>query len=210
MSELTRKDREYWEQLLKAYRSRNGLSQAALGTLLGVDQTTVSRWERTLDAPSIRQRKRIRDLMRRSQMGRQDHAMRMRVRNALWPSSLMGRGAVFLEASPQVVTEAHLPFSDLRGMSVYGAFGDQTDAVTERWEQAGIFEGDLAMAVTVNVLNPTVPGRTTYIQTLDTPYFSTEGEIWCVCEIRRIDETRYRRFIAECGANSLLVPFEGL
>jgi len=207
---VTTGGRDYWPALLRSHRARHGLSQAALAAHLGVDQTTVSRWERGLDTPGVRMRRQIRDLARRSQAARQDQAVRMRVRNALWPTSLMGKGAVFLEASRAVVTEAQLSVPEVRGMSVYGSFGDQTDAVTERWEAAGIFRGDLALAMTVNVLNPTLPGQTTYIQTLDTPHFTVDGDIWCICEIKRIDEALYHSLVRDFGGNSLLVPFDAV
>jgi transcriptional regulator with XRE-family HTH domain len=199
---------DYWSQALKAFRGRHGLSQAALGEQLGVDQTTVSRWERRLDQPGVRMRRRILDLTRQGQLSRQDEAVRMRVRNALWPATLLGQGAVFLEASRGAIDEARLSLPELRGTSIYGAFGPETDAVTEKWESAGIFRGDMALAISVNVLNPHLPGSETYIQTMDTPHFTADGQIWCVCEVKRIDQTQYRRLVTEYGGNTLLIPFE--
>ena len=48
-----------WARRLKDYRSLNGLTQQALADDFGVDRTTVSRWERGVDEPSLAIRRRI-------------------------------------------------------------------------------------------------------------------------------------------------------
>jgi transcriptional regulator with XRE-family HTH domain len=42
-----------WPKALRDYRRRHGLTQAALAEALGVDPTTVSRWERGRDQPAL-------------------------------------------------------------------------------------------------------------------------------------------------------------
>lgn len=199
---------EYWARLLRLWRSREGLSQAELGELLGVDQTSVSRWERAVDLPRVGMRRRIRDAIRASSAGRQDKAIRARIRQALWPQTLVRRGAVFLEASSATLGEAGMPIGDLRGRSIYGTFGPLTDHVTEQWEKSGIFSGELALCMTVNVLQ-TADGPA-YIRTVDTPYFSSADEIWCSCEVKRIDEREYQRLRQEFRGVILSIPFDGL
>ncbi len=51
-----------WTILLKSYRREKGLKQEALAYMLNVDQTTISRWERGKDNPSLAIEKRLRDL----------------------------------------------------------------------------------------------------------------------------------------------------
>jgi DNA-binding XRE family transcriptional regulator len=53
-----------WPTLLREYRKRQGLKQEALAYLLGVHQSSVSRWESGGDVPSIGQQKRLRDMLR--------------------------------------------------------------------------------------------------------------------------------------------------
>jgi len=78
----------YWPRLIKSVRSRENLTQTALAAWLGVDQTTVSRWERGQDAPAFRLRQRIRDLYRQRAAGKQDLVARpgfaMRSGRRLW------------------------------------------------------------------------------------------------------------------------------
>jgi len=48
-----------WGDLIKQYRALNGMTQDAFAEFFGVDRTTVSRWERGIDEPSLVFRKRI-------------------------------------------------------------------------------------------------------------------------------------------------------
>ncbi|MBI1265664.1 MAG: helix-turn-helix domain-containing protein [Alphaproteobacteria bacterium] len=198
----------YWPRLIKSVRARENLTQAALASWLGVDQTTVSRWERGQDAPAFRLRQRIRDLYRQRAAGKQDLVARARVRNALWPASLVGPGAVFIEFNARALSEIGVEASDLRGRSIYGLFGPDVDCVTERWESTGIFQGELAMTVSLNRIES--PGRTAYIKTLDTPHFTWDGDIWCLCEIQRISEAEHARLMKEFGGSNFALSFDAL
>ncbi len=48
-----------WGLRIKTYRSRNGLTQQAMADDLGVDRTTIIRWEKGQDEPALMYRKRI-------------------------------------------------------------------------------------------------------------------------------------------------------
>lgn len=196
----------YWPRLLRTLRAREGLSQAELAARLAVDQTTVSRWERAEDLPSLARRRRIRDLYTAASASRQDRAVLARVRHAAWPATLVERGAVFLEINRSAAEEARLS-EDLRGRSIYGRFGPETDAVTERWERTGIFQGDLALTMSLNVLGAEA-GEPVYLRTLDTPHFTGDGDVWCVCEIKRIAEADYGRLRAEFGGPNFAIAFD--
>lgn len=199
---------QYWARLLLRWRSRDGLTQAQLAELLNVDQTSISRWERCIDSPRVSVRQKIRDAMRTSVGERQDNVTRIRVRQALWPQTLVREGAVFLEASCATLREARVTIRDLRGRSIYGTFGQHTDQITEQWERSGIFTGEIALCSTVNKLPS--PDGVSYIRTVDTPYFSSTGEIWCTCDVKRIDEAEYQRLLKDFRGPMLAVPFDSI
>ena len=48
-----------WGQRIKDYRTRNGLTQQAMADDLGVDRTTIIRWEKGRDEPALMYRRRI-------------------------------------------------------------------------------------------------------------------------------------------------------
>lgn len=202
-------DEANWGQILRAWRAREGWTQTQLGLRLDVDQTTVSRWERRLDMPGIAQRRRIRDLMRRGDSHTQDAIVRARVRNALWPKSLVSRGAVYVEFNAAARAEIGLGDKDLRGQSIYGAFGQQTDAVTHTWEESGIFGREIALTIAVNRIEH--DGEPPfYIRTMDSPHVTADGDVWCLCEIKRINASEYERLRTEYGGPMLVVPVDTL
>lgn len=198
----------HWPDFIRQLRTRAGLSQAVLAERLGVDQTAVSRWERGLDAPRLAMRRKLIDFDRVGWTSRQDQVVRARVRNALWPVSLVGPGAVFLEINSAALAEAGLAAADLRGRPIYGLFGSAVDEVTERWEATGVFRGEMAITISLNTLQ--TPDGPVYVKTLDTPHFSADGAIWCVCEIRRIGADQYREERARYGGSTFQVPFDTL
>jgi transcriptional regulator with XRE-family HTH domain len=199
----------YWTQLLLQYRRSRGINQFDLADMLGVDQTTISRWERGRDVPSLGAQRRIRDLLRRETSARQDLVVRARVRHSVWPATIVRSGAIFVECNESAMREVGLVGTDMRGQSIYGHFGPLTDDVTERWERAGIFKGEVALTMSLNALE-TGGGAPVYIRTMDTPHVTVEGDIWCVCEVQRIAEENYRRLAQEFGGATLAVPFDNL
>ncbi len=53
---------ENWNEIVKHYRLRHGLSQMDMAKLMRVSQRTISRWERGEDNPGIQYKKHLRDL----------------------------------------------------------------------------------------------------------------------------------------------------
>ncbi|MGP1353880.1 MAG: helix-turn-helix domain-containing protein [Parasphingopyxis sp.] len=200
--------RSHWPSLVRTIRSRRGWSQSVLAEHLGVDQTTISRWERDIDKPGIRLRRVLLDMHRVGMADRQDQVIRKRVRNAFWPSSLVAPGARFLEISQSALNQIGHRNDELRGKSIYGLFGQRVDEVTERWEASGIFQGEIAMTVSVNSF---VEQDTRFhVKTMDTPHHTSDGDIWCVCEIQLIGATEYGRLKGFFGGDTLQVPFDEL
>ena len=199
----------YWARLLRQYRQHNGINQTALAGMLGVDQTTVSRWERGRDVPGIKALRDIRTLLRREITSRQDMVVRARVRHAVWPATVVCRGAIFVECNRGALHEIGHAGEDLRGRSIYGSFGAHTDDVTERWEKTGIFSGEVALTISINELK-TGTEKPVYIRTMDTPHVTSGGDIWCVCEVQRIEEENYRRMEREFGGSTLSLSYDAL
>lgn len=55
---------EVWDDIIRRYRLRHGLTQQRMGELLGVSQRTISRWERGQDRPNLDLQRALRDLTR--------------------------------------------------------------------------------------------------------------------------------------------------
>jgi transcriptional regulator with XRE-family HTH domain len=197
----------YWARFVRRLRNREGLSQNDLAAMMGVTQASVSRWERGVDEPSLRLRRRMRDLFRTSRADRADRIVRLRVQYAAWPVSLVRPGAVFVAASPSLPAEIGAA-SVAIGRSIYGQFGPAADEVTEAWERTGIFSGDIAMTLSLNRI--ATPHGPAYIRGLDTPHFTDGGEIWCLCEIKRIGEDEYEATRSRIGGLLMALPFDSM
>ena len=195
-----------WPKIIEELRQLYHWSQKDLADLLAVSQATVSRWENGLDAPGLSRRRRLLTMYRTANWDRSDMIVRARVRNAFWPSSLIGPGAIFLEINHAALREVGLPLSDLRGQPIYGMFGGAVDAVTEKWEASGIFRGEVAMTTSLNVL--TIGSEQVYLRTLDSPHFTNHGAVWCVCDIQRISRELYDDLHQTYDGPTFVIPLD--
>lgn len=176
--------------------------------MIGVNQSTVSRWEQGLDLPARTLRGRLLRLARDGNAGRFDDALRWRVRTAQRPITLVGSGARFLEVSPAAGALMGIEPARLRGRSLYGLLGPDVDSATAAWEASGIFEGRIAMTMAVNP----VPRATSslFLRTEDMPYQTADGGIWCLCEISEIGAAAYQDFVSARGGRLVALSFDDI
>nr|WP_321440276.1 helix-turn-helix transcriptional regulator [uncultured Hyphomonas sp.] len=196
-----------WARMVTGLRQDLGLSQRVLAERLSVDQTTISRWERGKDLPGVRHRRQMRDMMRQTTTSRLDALTKLRVQMSSWPATLLRQGAVFVEISRAAAEEVSADGLG-PGTSLYGRFGDEADEQMHAWERSGIFSGDLAMTVSLNRIQS--PGGPVYFRGMDTPHISASGEIWCLCELRRLSEAEYLTELRQMGGPLLSIPYDAL
>lgn len=196
-----------WGGLIQNLRRSHGLSQRQLAESLGVDQSSISRWERGDGLPGIRLRRQMRDMMREDPGSRLDALARLRVQMSAWPSTLLQAGAILVEMSRHAAAEIEA-VNLSAGTCLYGRFGDEADEQVFTWERSGIFSGELAMTVSLNRI--TAPSGTVYFRGMDTPHICASGEIWCQCEIRRLSETEYDLARRQMGGTLMSIPFDEL
>lgn len=207
-----------WPVLVRELRHRTGLSQAALAAHLGVTQASVSRWESGADLPSIRLRKAMRDMLRDSDLSRAEKQLRVRLRYAPTPLSVLAPGARFLDFSRSFAAETTTDPDHLRGRPVYGHFGALVDATTESWERSGIFGGDVACTVTVLALSgQEIEGQmagqgaeTVYLRNFDTPYRLDDRRVISICETCRVTRDAYESHLATYGAPVFTLSFDAV
>jgi transcriptional regulator with XRE-family HTH domain len=159
-----------WGQVIIRYRHLNGLTQAAFGELVGVEQATVSRWERGNQRPDLSVQKRLRGLLGRGH-GVSDSTIIHRVRTALSAVKLADKNGRNLE---------------------YRNFF--TDVLDEQWKTAreiGFFEGNIASIHTFNTWVPACGGSVRYCEGIWTPIFLSDGEVVLASEFTEIDALRY-------------------
>ena len=87
-----------WVNLIRRYRKLHGLTQAAFSELIGVEQATVSRWERGWHVPELEIQRRLRDLIWKKSAG-SDALLFHRVRGSLSPTKLANKSGKNFAAS---------------------------------------------------------------------------------------------------------------
>ena len=60
--------------------------------------------------------------------------------------------------------------------------------------------------ISVNAITD-AQGETVFVRTLDTPHITSDGDIWCHCEVKRIPEADYLRLVSEYRGATLIIPF---
>lgn len=168
-----------WACLVSRYRLRHGLTQARLGSIVGVSQRTVSRWERGEDRPSLEVQKRLRDLGWETP-GSLLASLAAGVRHSPLPRALSRMPRLTLQAVSRPAVEKRPSVTNLIGQDLAPlACGVLQQMLDDRPLQAGIASRDIAcvIATTRSVLrtaeHPVVGTWRTVIT-----YFSHDGTLY--------------------------------
>ena len=163
-----------WPILLKSYRREKGLKQEALAYMLNVDQTTISRWERGKDNPSLAIEKRLRDLFWKKEDSALDAAVRM-VRSSPLRATIVLPGTRIVEISD--------PYADYHGFSRQEMKGNLLreflgDRFYEKYMvpvgEIGIYSGDVARVEYIASVRM-ADGKKGYSHSSIVPIFGSSG-----------------------------------
>ncbi|MCP3871206.1 MAG: helix-turn-helix domain-containing protein [Gammaproteobacteria bacterium] len=133
-----------WPVLLRSYRREKGLKQEALAYMLNVDQTTISRWERGKDNPSLAIQKRLRDLFWTKQDSALDAAVRI-VRYAPLRATVVLPGTRIVEVSDAYAEHHGLSRKEMKGDLLRKFLGDDFyEQYMVPVGKIGIYSGDVA------------------------------------------------------------------
>lgn len=180
-----------WDGLIRRYRKVNGLTQAALAELVGVEQATISRWERGNHDPDLNTQRRLRDLIARSTIVN-DCMVFHRIRASLAAVKLADRQGRNHAASVRAAALHGVPPGKLQTFDYRMLF---TEILEQQWREAtsiGFFAGDIASVTVVNPWRPAGKADLRYSECCWTPAVLSDGDVLLVSEILEIDETAYR------------------
>lgn len=179
-----------WDDLIKRYRRVNGLTQATFGEVIGVEQATVSRWERGFHVPDLNIQKRLRDLIcRKGSVS--DRVIFHRVRGSLSAMKLADRRGHNRAASPAAAVLHGVDLGALQNLDYSPFF---TDILHGQWKaahQLGFFTGDVASIRVFNTWLPACGGIIKHCEGYWTPAFLSDGEVMLVSEFHQIDERTF-------------------
>jgi transcriptional regulator with XRE-family HTH domain len=180
-----------WDGVIRRYRQVNGLTQAALAEAIGVEQATISRWERGTHTPELSTQRRLRDLLTRSPVIK-DCLVYHRVRTSLVPMKLADRDGRNRAASSPAAVLHGIQAPKLQTLDYRELF---TDVLERQWQEIlsiGFFEGEIASVSVVNTWRTAGRHDLRYCRSCWTPAILSDGEVLLVSEFHDIDELTYR------------------
>lgn len=179
-----------WVNLIRRYRKLRGLTQAAFSELIGVEQATVSRWERGVHVPELEIQRRLRDLISKNSAG-SDALLFHRVRGSVSPTKLANKNGQNFAASPLA---ARLHGVDLATLCKIDYCPFHTELLERQWvhiRSAGFFCGEVASVKVYNTWRPLGGDRIRYCEGFWTPAWLSDGEVMLISDWNIIDEATF-------------------
>jgi transcriptional regulator with XRE-family HTH domain len=186
----------YWRGQIRRYRQAQGLTQAALAELLGVEQATVSRWERGVHVPDLNVQRKLRDFFF-GKGPKIDAVAIHRIRFSLSALKLADRDGRNVAVSRRA---ARLHGIDAEALSCLDYRRMFTETMDEQWSlalSAGFFEGEIASMHVFNPWQPAAGGPVRYAEGLWAPTMLSDGETLLVSEFREIEAGLYHELSTE-------------
>ena len=131
-----------WAMQLRRFRRAHALKQIVLAEMMGVDQTTISRWESGRQVPDFSMQRRLRDLIHKMP-GAEDvakHAVEM----AMGQAVLTSPRRVVLAASKAYSAAHGVTQNGIRGMCTRPMYTEEGEALWQTMYMAGFYRGELA------------------------------------------------------------------
>lgn len=195
-----------WAAGIRRLRQSNGWKQATLAEMMGVDQATVSRWERGLQQPEVAMRKRLVELMR-SRVPELDRLQLMSIEASPNIAMAFDQDLRVLAVSEAAAALHGQSPVELVGETLqYRSSPDFAWAI-ERAEECGLWRGAVAAMRFVAGFAGR-DGRQRHAQMAWTPVFVTGGEVVVCAQLREIDRAEYLR--ANCADRLVIVAMEDL
>jgi transcriptional regulator with XRE-family HTH domain len=144
-----------WAGEIRRLRRSSSLKQLALAGALGVDQATVSRWERGISVPDLVARRRLRDLLRRAVP--EEMLLKHSVHLCPGVVVLSNEERVMQAVSPGYALAHGIPQHLMPGRSNRGKFGS-VEMLVDEIAHRGFYRGHVA-SVTVICRAPSLSGH---------------------------------------------------
>ncbi len=187
----------FWGNQIRRCRRLQGLTQAALAEKLGVEQATVSRWERGVHEPDLRLHRRLRDLLF-SASSQSDEVLFHRISCSPFAVKISDRHAKNMAASVPAAAVHGVSQSQLAVCNYQPFF---SELLSKHWKlaiEAGFFEGNIASVLVYNDWRPAggeEPAHadaTRYCKSTWTPATLCDHRIVLISEFVEIDSLEFR------------------
>ena len=198
-----------WSNEIFRFRQQHSLKQAVFAEMVGVDQATVSRWEKGCHSPDSMMQRRILALIQRTPTQQQLH--RYLVRTALSAVVLLDINRTIIAASARYCEAHGLAHAEVIGRSASPIYNEEGNRFWQCAREYGLYRGALASATLVTLTNA-LSGRKPNIFTKEiwTLIRQPDGETVLRGERRHLAEGDFARARDENGGPMRFVTMEEL
>ena len=140
-----------WSSEIFRFRQQHSLKQAVFAEMVGVDQATVSRWEKGCHSPDSIMQRRILALIHRTPTQQQIH--RYLVRTALSAVVLLDINRTIIAASARYCEAHGLSHANVIGLRVNPIYNEEGIRFWQCAREYGLYRGALASATLVTLTN---------------------------------------------------------
>jgi len=198
-----------WAPLIRRFRQTQGLKQNAFAAMLGVNQTTVSRWEAGSSIPDLPMQRRLRDLLWKSSPN--DALLKHRALTSLHPTILSVRGWILVASRPYAVDHG-ITQDDAVGRSAMPTMDE--DGMKAWWaaDKLGFYRGEVA-SVTLVAQWHSLSGHShgqRYGKSVWTPVRLTSNGVIRYTQRVTLTEEQYHRERAAIGGATRIVMMDEL
>lgn len=198
-----------WGQVVRDFRRLHAIKQTALAEMLGVDQATISRWERGQQTPESRARLELRALVHDLQAS--ESRLKSMVKNAATQSLLAKRDGIILVGSASYCAAHRVPQDEIVGRSHAPMFNEEAVRLNNIVNERGFFDGDLASVTLVARCNTLSRHRLNVpVRVVWTPVRIGDGEIVRRTVRTELADDDYEDAIARNGGPFRIVTIDDL
>lgn len=203
-------DAESWGPQIRRFRRLRSIKQNALAEQLGVDQATVSRWERGRQVPDLGMQRRLRALMRSAEP-RDEVLLKHWIDSAVGYTLLNDAQRTILAASPSFCRLHGVDADEVIGRSAVPIYTEELERIWWQAIEAGFFEGEIASVTAVSRINA-LSGLERGVAGISvwTPVRLRTGDVLCRVDRVALSDEEFTRARAQYGGPMRIVKVSEL
>lgn len=179
-----------WGAEIRRFRRLRAVKQATLAEMLGVDQTTVSRWESNRQEPDLGIQRRLRALMQGT--GTRDEALlRHWVETAVGDTVLLDASRALIVGSATFLARHGIDVPTPPALSLLPMFSEELDRAWWYAVERGFFEGEVASLRVLGRLNLLSGDDALTARSVWVPVALNDGGVLCRIDTVIVDDASF-------------------
>jgi transcriptional regulator with XRE-family HTH domain len=199
---------EDWAPQLRQFRRLRAIKQIVLAEMAGVDQATISRWERGRTIPDSAMQKRLCSLMRRTP--NDEALLRHWIKSSPAQVVLSTPDRIIVAASSGYAAAHGVAPDEIVGMSTRPMYTEENEFIWQRNRQHGFYRGEVASTLSVLRARRLLSGQLSGVKVLWTPVKLSDGRILLRGERTELSDEQFAFEQAAIGGAVRIVRMDAL